>query len=318
MEKHNKSLVSPIKTVVMTVQNLDESRRIFEKGLGLKCVGEAETTVEEIGKFWGVEKGEFRVARFARDGAGDFGCLDLVQNLEAKNSVRASNHPFDFGIFTLNFRTNNLERSIEILTRLGAETVSKPMTYNVGKPLHEVMFNLPSGERLTVLQLGDANDDLPVFSEPVATFGVITPSLSDSLKFYRDALEMDLAITFQHSGAPFDELLGIQDEMSMDFATLTARNNWMGKVELLQLEVANQTPENTNEKADFFHTGYTFLTFLTENILQVRENCERHGAKIIVEPFEVSRPFHEGKKAMIVRSLGGEYLETIEEDFSNN
>lgn len=318
MEQQNKNLVSPIKSVVLTVQSLDKVRRIFEDGIGLKCVGETETGFQEIGEIWGVAKGNFRVVRFARNDERDFGCLDLVENVEAKNSIRSPNRPFDYGIFTLNFRTNNLEKAIEILTRLGAKPVSKPMIYNVGKPMHEVMFNLPGGNRLTVLQLGDANYDLPVFSEPVATFGMITPSMNDSVKFYRDALGMNLAITFQHSGAPFDELLGIRDEMSMDFATLTARDNWMGKVELLQLEVANQTPENTSEKADFWHTGYTFLTVLTEDIFQVKNACQQAGAKIIVEPFEVNRPFHEKSKAMIVRSLGGEYLEIIGEDFSYN
>lgn len=314
----SESLVSPVKTVVMTVQNLNETRLFFEKGIGLKCIAEKETNVEEIGKIWGVEQGSFRVARFVRDDKNDFGCVDLVENREAIKSIRKRNRPFDYGIFTLNFRTNNLDKAIEILTGLGAKTVSKPMTYNVGKPLHEVMFDLPSGERLTILQLGEANEDLPVFSEPVATFGLISPSMKDSLRFYRDALQMNLAMTFQHSGSPFDELLGISSEMSMDFAALTSGNNWMGKVELLELKVANQTPENTSEKADFFHTGYSFLTFLTKDIEQVKVSCQKNGGEIIIEPIEVNRPFHENKRAMIVRSPGGEYLEIIEDNFSNN
>lgn len=315
---HNESLVSPIKTVVMTVQNLDETRRFFEKGIGLKCIGERDASVKEIGKIWGLEQGNFRVARFVRNDENEFGCVDLVENREANKSIRSIDRPFDYGIFTLNFRTNNLDKAIEILTELGAKPVSKPLTYNVGKPLHEVMFELPSGERLTILQIGEANEDLPVFSEPVATFGLISPSMKDSLRFYRDALQMNLAMNFQHSGSPFDELLGISSEMSMDFAALTSDNNWMGKVELLQFEVANKTPENTSEKSDFIYTGYTFLTFLTEDIVSVRDACEGVGAEIIVEPIEANRPFHEKRRAMIVRSLTGEYLEIIEEDFSNN
>ncbi|MBX7170451.1 MAG: VOC family protein [Pyrinomonadaceae bacterium] len=314
----SESLISPVKTVVMTVQNLNETRLFFEKGIGLKCIAEKETNVEEIGRIWGVEKGNFRVARFVRTDEKDFGCVDLVENNQAEKSIRNGNRPFDYGIFTLNFRTNNLEKAITILTELGAKTVSKPMTYNVGKPLHEVMFELPSGERLTILQLGEANEDLPVFSEPVATFGLISPSMKNSLRFYQDAFGMNLAMTFQHTGSPFNELLGISDEMSMGFAALNSGNNWMGKVELLELKITNQTPENTSEKADFFHRGYSFLTFLTKDIEQVKESCLENGAEIIVEPIEFNRPFHENKRAMVVRSPGGEYLEIIEGIFSNN
>ena len=100
----------------------------------------------------------------------------------------------------------------------------------------------------------------------------------------------------------------------LDFATLTADGNWTGKVELIELEVADETPINTNELTDLLHTGYTFVTFLTKDIFAVAENCKNIGAKIIVEPKKFNRPFHIGKRAKIVRSRGGEYLEIIEGD----
>ena len=85
-----------------------------------------------------------------------------------------------------------------------------------------------------------------------------------------------------------------------------------GSVELLELEVANETPKNTNELADLSHTGYTFVTFLAENLDAVSQSCQNIGVEIIVEPKVFNRPFHEGKRAMMVRSIGGEYLEIIE------
>ena len=84
------SLVTTIKTVVQVVKNLDESRCIYEEGLGLKCVAEAETSVAEIGELWGVSSGNFRIARFAREGE-DFGCVDLVENKNATATMRDKN-----------------------------------------------------------------------------------------------------------------------------------------------------------------------------------------------------------------------------------
>ena len=138
------SLVSTIKTVVQVVNNLDESRRIYEAGLGLKCVAEAETSVNEIGELWGVSDGNFRLARFAREGE-DFGGVDLVENKEATATMRDKNRAFDFGIMTFNYRCNNIEKAVPMLEKVGCHPVSEILNYNVGKPMRELMFNTPTG-----------------------------------------------------------------------------------------------------------------------------------------------------------------------------
>jgi hypothetical protein len=135
--------------------------------------------------------------------------------------------------------------------------------------------------------------------------------MSDAKLFYEQGLGLQTAIAFQAAGSPFDSLLGVKKLESLDFATLTSDGNWTGKIELLELETG-ETPINTNEHADFSHTGYSFVTFLAEDLDAVAESCKKVGAKIVIEPKEFNRPFHEGKRAMIVRSLGGEYLEIIE------
>ena len=304
------ALVSTIKTVVQVVRNLDESRLIYEKGFGLICLGEAKASVAEIGEIWGVTNGNFRVARFAREGE-EFGCVDLVENKAANVPMRDKQRAFDFGIMTFNYRTNNIEKAVPMLRNLGCEAVSGILEYDVGKPMRELMMNTPGGERLTILEVGGVNDELPVFNEAIATVGLVVPKMSDAKRFYEEGLGLKTAIAFQATGSPFDSLLGVDKLDKLDFATLTSLGNWTGKVELLELEVG-VPPINTNEFADLSHTGYTFVTFLAENLDLVRESCQKIGTQIIVEPKVFDRPFHEGKRAMIVCSPGGEYLEIIE------
>jgi catechol 2,3-dioxygenase-like lactoylglutathione lyase family enzyme len=309
METKN-ALVSTIKTVIQVVKNLDDSRRIYEDGLGLKCVAESETSANQIGELWGISDGNFRIARFAREGE-DFGCVDLVENKNAAAPIRDKNRAFDYGIMTFNYRTNNIEKAVPMLEKVGCEAVSEILNYNVGKPMRELMFNTPTGERLTIIEVGGVNDDLPVFNEAIATVGLVVPKMSDAKLFYERGLGLQTAIAFQAAGSPFDSLLGVKKLESLDFATLTADGNWTGKVELLELETGEDAI-NTNEHADFSHTGYSFVTFLAEDLDAVAESCRKVEAKIVVEPKEFARPFHEGKRAMIVRALGGEYLEIIE------
>ncbi len=305
------SLVSTIKSVVQVVKNLDNARKIYENGLGLTCVGETKTTFAEIGELWGVEQGNFRVARFARAGE-NFGCVDLVENTAAETSIRNSQRSFDFGIMTLNFRTNNLEKAIEKLESCGAEATSAILEYNAGKPMREVMMITNSGERLTVLEVGGKDEALPIFGEAIAAVGMVIPQMQTAKAFYENSLGLQTAIAFQAAGSPFDMLLGVKQLDKLDFATLAADGNWTGKVELLELEVADETPKNTNEFAGFSRAGYTFNTFLTANIFAVAESCRKNGAEITVAPKVFNRPFHAGKRALIARSTGGEYLEIIE------
>ncbi len=305
-----KALVSTIKTVVQVVKNLDESRRVYEDGLGLICIGETETSVAEVGELWGIESGNFRIARFARE-SEDFGCVDLVENRDANAAIRDKNRAFDYGIMTLNYRTNNIDKAVPMLEKVGCEAVSEILNYNVGKPMRELMFNTPTGERLTIIEVGGVNVDLPVFNEAIATVGLVVPKMPDAKLFYENGLGLKTAIAFQAAGSPFDSLLGVKKLEKLDFATLTSEGNWTGKVELLELETG-ENAINTNELADFSHTGYSFVTFLADDLNAVAASCKKVGAEVIVEPKEFKRPFHEGKRAMILRSLGGEYLEIIE------
>lgn len=296
MEK--KALVSTIKTVVQVVKNLDESRRLFEDGLGLKCIGETETN-----SFWTLSDGDYRIARFAREGE-EFGCIDLIENKDGNETIRDDKRPFDYGIMTLNYRTNNIKKAIPQLEKFGAKPVSEILNYDVGKPMQECMMTTTTGERLTILQIGDADETKPTFDEAIATIGMSVPSMKKSQEFYAGNLGLDLAITFQASGSPFDTLLGVNALDKLDFATLTSDGNWTGKVELLELEVPN---ENAVEPmADGTKTGYWMNTFLTENLDDLAE-------KFNTEIVEIERPFHGKCRAFLVKASGGELTEFIQQ-----
>lgn len=309
MEK--KALVSPIKTVVQTVGDLDAVRSFYENALGLECIGETNATSPGVGEIWGVESADFRVARMARSGE-DFGCIDLVENRNAQEQMRQPTRPADLGIMTLNFRTNDIDAAVARLMENGACPVSGILEYNAGKPMRELMMVTPSGERLTIIEVGGKNSDLPVFNEAIATAGMVVPKMAAAKSFYSECFGLTTSIEFQAAGSPFDALLGVEQLDALDFATLTSNGIWTGKVELLELTVPKNIPINTSEFADLDHTGYTFVTFLAPDLDAVAELVTNGDGEVIVGPQTVNRPFHEGKRAMIVRSPGSEYIELIE------
>ncbi len=306
-----KCIVRPIRTVVQIAHDLELATDIFTNGIGFEIVGETVAKTEDVGELWGIRDAGFRVRRLARAGT-EFGAVDLVESPRAASPMRDPKRAYDRGLFSLNFRTGDLDGAMVRLAALGATAISDPVGYDVGKPMREVLMDIGDGTRITLIQVGDTDVSAPLFGEPVATYGLIVPSVQSSLGFYRDALGLEVAIAFSHTGPPFDTALGIEGDLAMEFATLTAGGEWMAKLELLELNVSGTAPENRSELADFEHCGYAFLTWLTNEIGATRKICVAAGADVIVEPKRFTRPFHEGSRAMIIRAPGGEYLEFIE------
>jgi catechol 2,3-dioxygenase-like lactoylglutathione lyase family enzyme len=293
-----KPKVSTIKSIVQVVKDLNAARRVYETGLGLECAGE-----ETAADFCGLKNA--RMSRFVRAGE-KYGCVDLVENPAADRAIRDKARAWDYGILTLNYRTNNAREAVKLMESAGCEPVSEILSYNVGKPMEELMMNTPSGERLTIIQIGDATDEKPFFKEALATVGMVVPAMQAAKDFYTNVLGLEMAITFQAAGSPFDKLLGAPAGMSLDFATLTSDGNWTGKVELLELNVPNEAARLTT--ADGSDTGYWMFSMLCEDIDGLYESAREY---VTVEPKTVERPFHGKVRQMILRAPGGELIEII-------
>ncbi|MBK8149862.1 MAG: VOC family protein [Acidobacteria bacterium] len=274
--------VSAVKSVVQVVRNLEESRVIYESVLGLVRVRTASS-------------GESRTETYALPG-DDFGMIRLVENPNASAPVRDVSRPFDFGIMTLNFRTSDIDAALARLQAVGCRPISGILDYNVGKPMREAMLATPTGERLTIIEVGGRVEDVPVFSEAIATVGLVVPSMGESLRFYERGLGLTKAIAFQSSGAPFDSLLGVGRLDKLDFATLNSGKNWTGKVELLELET-DANPIQTVASAD--RTGYLMAAFETDDLDAAVSAGIENGGKVI----------DRSEAAAVIRAPGGELVE---------
>ena len=292
-----KSLVSTIRSVVQVVDDFETAAQFYEDGLDLENAEQ-----EGLDDFYGAELQGNRIARFERPGE-PFGCIELVENPNANEPIRNDSRPFDFGILTLNFRTSDIDRAVRQLEDHGAEPISEILSYNVGKPMRELMMTAPTGDRLTILEVGGKVADQPLFSEAIATVGMVVPSMAESRRFYEELMELETAVAFEAKGSPFDTLLGVTQLNRLDFATLTADGNWTGKVELLELDIGGESGEQ--RVANGSSTGYWMFSMLTEDLTEV---AERTGAQIQ----EINRPFFGRCRVVLLKASGGEIIEVIE------
>lgn len=310
----SKPMISAIKSAVIRVQEIETARPFYQNVLGLHVLSETDMLTDKARRLWGLNARQVRCLRLGKPG-DNFGMLDLVELIgQTSEPLRNPQRPWDYGWFTLNVKTSNLDRAVEAVMALGAQPVAPAHSYEAGgKAIREVMINLTSGERLTLLQVGPADEAAPLFGEPLATMGAVVPSLPEALAFYRDALGLNVAVSLDQTGEPFTAMLGVPSETRVQMALLTSDGNWTGKYEFLQLTLPQgaQPALDCNREADGMRLGFWMMSVMTPDMDQMQAACRHAGVSVVRGPATIDRPCFGRVKAMVIRAPGGELIECM-------
>jgi catechol 2,3-dioxygenase-like lactoylglutathione lyase family enzyme len=307
-----KPLISALKSAVIRVSNVAQARHFYEGVLGFQLLSETTLLADKARRLWGLNAREVRCARLAFPGE-NFGMIDLVEATDqTARPMRERGQSLDHGWFTLNFRTNDIEQAVLACERIGARALKAPQQYEAGgQSIREVMIELLSGERVTLLEVGGTKTNAPLFAEPIATTGALVPSLNKALSFYRDALGLNVAVTLDHQGEPFAGIIGAPRDTRMSMALLTAES-WTGKFEFIQLDVpAGFDRGDATPKADGQHLGYWMMSVMTPDMDVLQAACRRSGIVIVRGPATIDRPCYGRVNALILRGPNGELLECL-------
>jgi catechol 2,3-dioxygenase-like lactoylglutathione lyase family enzyme len=312
-----KPLGSPARALLIRARDLENAKKFYTEGLGLSCAGETQAVSDGCRALWGLSEGEIRLARLTNP-ADAYGAIDLIEWSEgSEETIRDPQRPFDYGWLSINWRTSAMPRAIERLAAYGGRAVSTTKSYEAGgRLIHETMIDLPTGERCTLLQVGEARQTPHPFGEAAATIGVVVESVEKSLPFYRDLLGLRVALTINHTGEPFASLLGAPSETHLNMALLAGAGAWSGKLELLEFTLPESfNPRgDANLRADGRRNGYWMVSLSTPDCAAFAEAATKAGAVALRGPLAVERPFIGQTQAMIVRAPGGELFEVYEQE----
>ena len=308
-------LGGPARSVLIRVDDLDAAKNFYQNGLGLSCTAEAETISDELRRTWQLGEGEVRMARLANPG-DEFGAVDLIEWAGGSGeTIRDPKAPFDYGWLTLNWLTGDMPGALALLAEFGAQPISATKSYEAGgRTILEAMMDLPTGERCTLLQVGEAVAATHPFGKGVATVGAVVESVEKSLPFYRDVLGLRVAVTIDHIGEPFSSLVGAPPETHLKMNLLAGADTWTGKLEILEFTL----PESFNPRgdanplADGSRTGYWMVSVSTPDIAAFCQAAAQAGAKVLSDANEVDRPFIGKTRVAIVAAPGGELFEVYE------
>jgi catechol 2,3-dioxygenase-like lactoylglutathione lyase family enzyme len=313
--KETKPLGSPARSILIRAERLDAAKLFYQKGLGLQCVGETETISDELRRVWGLGAGDVRMARLACPG-DPFGAVDLIEWVGSSGeTIRDPKAPFDYGWLTINWLTGDMTGALSRLAEFGAQAISSTKSYEAGgRTILETMIDLPTGERCTLLQVGDTIPAQPPFGKGAATIGVVVESVEGSLPFYRDLLGLRVAVTIDHTGEPFSSLVGAPSDSHLKMNLLAGTDTWTGKLELLEFSLPNRfNPRgDANARADGSRTGYWMVSLSTPDIAAFCRAATQINAKVKSGASEVEHPFIGKTRVAIVAAPGGELFEVYE------
>ena len=317
--------VSPIRSVMLMVQAMEEAISFYRDGLGMHCIERITRVPSATVEFWDFGGRVREMALMAQPdepyGRVELVCLD--QNVapdrdpfNGRPPVRDQSRAYDYGLLTLNLRTADIKKALDHLEQAGAKCLADPVSYEYqpGIFLYEAMVQGLEQERYTVLQVGDtAEPQGHVVGDVIATVGTVVPSLADARRFYGDVLGLTLNFELDQTGPPFSTMLGMAANTRLRMNMFTADRDWTGKLETLRVskQGGRLVPRSTTYRMQSGGSGYGMMSMVANDIEGLSKRLGKAEITIIRDLRWIERPFTGRVQAMLVAAPGGVPLEII-------
>jgi catechol 2,3-dioxygenase-like lactoylglutathione lyase family enzyme len=307
-------VVSPVRSVLLAVDNLKAAKDFYEQGLGMTCIQEATAISGDVRDFWGIGPGAVNMALMAQPD-DPFGMVELIQcECGTGQPIRDQSRPYDYGLLTLNFRTHDINAAVAHLEKFGAKCYAPPVRYKYlpDTYLYEVMLEGLYHERYTILQVGEPEPaGKHLIGDVLATVGTVVPSGAKAQAFYGDTLGMTRSFELNASGEPFSTLIGMGADTQMHMQMFTSAGNWTGKLEAINLSSAAIKSEATREKMNGCFAGYWMISMISDNMEMLAQRIEQNDYQIEKADSTVDRPFVGSSRAMLLHGPGGVPIEIL-------
>ena len=243
---------SPLDTAIIGVDNLESSVKFYRDLIGLSVSDYFQWEGKDFENIWHLPSGSKARACFCELENCEVGRILLLDFISEKKSlIRPKNTTRAYGLFNLNFYTDDIANDIHKFSDNGFRIWSKPTFYEMsegqGSPT-EVIFDGPDNIAINLVELTD-NDpsskvgQMKIYTQkhgrthtgltPVVTSAHTTRDIDVAVQFHRKVLKSDVLI---------DEILSSEAQNNFLQLPSTAKtavkfmqgNHMFGKVALSQ------------------------------------------------------------------------------------
>ena len=327
MTTHNIQQGSCLHTAVVSVADLERSLGFYEKEIGLVPGNISEWSGQVFENYWHLEKGTKARSVSLRGGDDEVGRILLVEFAGSNGrQIRQDGVKRAFGLFNLNFYTQDIRRDYRYFTDQGFHFWSEPVQHDfgpqVGQPI-EVVFDGPDGVAINLVQL-ETEDPNTLIGEmrsfvksygrtstgytPVVTSAHFVRDIDKAIGFYEHVLGMHIAIDEELNSVESNRFLGLKED-ARTRTVFVQGNHMFGKIALVY--PVNYDCDDMIPDAVAPNIGYLAQSFSVSDVGLAKKYCLDMGAEIYSDVSEIDLPGRGLCRAFMVRNPGGGALMEI-------
>jgi catechol 2,3-dioxygenase-like lactoylglutathione lyase family enzyme len=284
-------MLSPLRRATVFVGDIDRSLAFYRDLLGMEVFYDQVIDAPETSRFLGVEGATTRVVSLQAGGT-PFGMVGLVSFLEPGIRPRqALRERIEGPDLLLLFASEEIDvRALhERAVAAGHEILCEPLEYEVPERGLIGGFTItdPDGVVAAVMRLGSLDPPGPAAVSPIRRASIIVDDMEASLRFYRDALGLEVFYDQEISSPEEGLLLGLPGAR-VRVVSLQAGDSVIGMVGLVEVIEPRLAPRAPARSA--VGAPDAALIFVTEAIEQVHDRLVGAGARMQAAPLEYEIP----------------------------
>ncbi len=320
MASHNTSSGACLDTAVLSVTNLTQALTFYHDALGLDVLEQGTEVETEYLTFWGLAPDIAVRYAFLGLGPDAVGRILLLEfETPHRKVIRESGTQCGYGLFNLNFYTQDIRGDHKRFEAAGFSFWSSPVQHDfgehVGQPI-EVVFDGPDNVAINPVQLESLNSesliaDMRRYSDeygrseqgftPVVTSAHFVKDIAKAIEFHETVLDMHVAIDRTLSSAESNHFLGLA-EGSETRTVFVQGNHMYGKVCLVAPQ--NYDCVDLVSRAVAPNVGYLAQVFKVPSLADACEKARAYDALLLREPEVLACPGYGKVSTMLLRHSG--------------
>ena len=306
-------LKNGIARILISVRDLNQSVKFFQDNIGMSVVADYSLDSATINQLWNSPQGTTAHAVTLKNDEQTT-LLELIEwQPNSGKSIRTAGNTTDYGLFTIAFRTKDVDAVYHRFKQQGYQFICPPIAYTFS------LGPVTVKEAIMVDRNGIPIVFLERLSEPIpelkGDFGMmldtsqVVADIDEAKKFYGDILGLTTIFDQVLPLGMIDNILNFPEGTESRMAFLTQPGSKTPLLELIQSSVEGKSLSDLAKPPNL---GLFAIAFSTDNLELLIDKLQQHQIKILSEPVAIAISEQEQVKAIVVEGPNGVNVQFFE------
>ncbi|MEM8720525.1 MAG: VOC family protein [Cyanobacteria bacterium P01_G01_bin.39] len=299
--------------IIISVGDLNESMEFYRDIFQMSVVAEYDLDSNTIEQLWNLPPQTTAQAVCLKNDEQTT-LLELIEfKPHSDQCLRTGGNTTDYGLFTIAFRTKNVDAAYENLKQQGYQFICPPITYTpswVPVTVKEAILVAPDDTAIALIER--VSEPIP---EIKGDFGImldtsqIVSDIEEITEFYVNILGLNKLFDQVLPTGMIDNILNLPKgtESRMAFINQPGSNN--AALEFIQCSVEGQSLANLDKAMSL---GLQAIAFAVDDLTALIKKLQAYDIKMLCEPVAITNYDHKEIRAIMVQAPNGVNIQFFE------